>query len=124
MRSNEESREQQAARMIFLPIHTHTRGNTRRHWRHEWRETKEQRIMARLAVSACKNKPPFPVRVTLTRCGPRKLDRHNIPSALKAVVDGIADAYGVDDGDERWEFVFQQKQQSLYGVDIKLEAIP
>jgi hypothetical protein len=65
--------------------------------------------------------PVFPVKVTITRCGPRKLDVCNLGSALKAVVDGIADAYGVDDGDERWMFVFNQKKQSLYGVEISIE---
>jgi hypothetical protein len=108
---------------IFLNLHTKTRGNNRQHWRVDWQRTKTEREAAKWAVLAEKDRPPFPVKVTLVRCGPRKLDRHNIPSALKAVVDGIADAYGVDDGDDRWGFVFEQRKQSLYGVEIRIEAI-
>ena len=109
--------------MIFLPLHTHTRGNSRAHWRVEAGRTRTERTAACLAVKCAKDRPPFPVRVHLTRCGPRNLDRHNLPSALKGVIDGIADAYGVDDGDERWQFVFAQRKQSLYGVEIVLEPL-
>jgi hypothetical protein len=70
-----------------------------------------------------KDKPPFPVKVTFTRCSPRSLDKHNLPGALKHVIDGVADAYGVDDGDDRWQFVFTQRKQSMYGVEITIEAV-
>ena len=108
---------------LFLPVHTKTPGNTRRHWRIESKEARLQRDAACLLVKCCKDKPPFPVKVTLTRCSPRSLDRQNMGGAMKHVIDGIADAYGVDDGDEKWEFVFCQKRQSLYGVEITIEAI-
>ena len=108
---------------IFLPVHTKTPGNTRRHWSQESKEARAQRDAACLMVKVQKDKPQFPVRVTLIRCSPRKMDRHNLPGACKHVVDGIADAYGVDDGDERWEYRFEQRQQSTYGVEIVLESI-
>ena len=51
------------------------------------------------------------------------MDRHNLPGALKHIIDGIADAYGVDDGDERWEFVFGQRKYHIHGIEIEIEAI-
>ena len=109
--------------MIFLPIHTKTKDNQRGHWSKKHKDAATERSTAFWAVKALTSRPAFPVKVTITRCGPRRLDRQNLGSALKSIVDGIADAYGVDDGDERWEFVFTQKQQMLYGVDIKIEAL-
>ena len=108
--------------ILFIPIRTRTPGNSRRHWRKDWTEAKEQRQAARLMVQAWKDRPPFPVKVMLTRCSPRVMDRHNVPGAMKHIIDGIADAYGVDDGDPRWEFVFHQRKQSLYGVEILIEG--
>ena len=69
------------------------------------------------------SKPPFPVKVTLTRCSPRKLDKWNMGGAMKHIIDGIADAYGVDDGDDRWEFEFKQRKAKTHGVEIEIEAI-
>jgi hypothetical protein len=43
--------------------------------------------------------------------------------AMKHVIDGIADAYGVDDGDDRWEFEFKQRKTKNHGVEIEIEAI-
>ncbi len=109
---------------LFIQLRTSTRGNSRKHWRIDWQRTKLERETTRLAVLAeRKNLPPFPVRVTLTRCGPRFLDRHNLPSALKAVIDGIADAYGIDDGHDGWQFVFDQKLQKTHGVAISIAQI-
>ena len=108
--------------MIFLPIYTKTRDNERCHWRQKAKRTKLEREAAFWAVKASVM-PLFPVCVTITRCGPRKLDAVNLGSAMKAVIDGIADAYGVDDGDERWRWVFAQRKQSLYGVEIVIEVI-
>lgn len=108
--------------MIFLPLHLKTKDNQRGHWSKRASSSKVERRAAWLMVKAS-NPPPFPVRVTIIRCGPRKLDVTNLGSACKAVVDGIADAYGVDDGDERWRWVFAQRKQSLYGVEIVLESI-
>jgi hypothetical protein len=107
---------------IFLGLHIRTKDNLRGHWSKKAKEIKVEREAAYWAVKGCKA-PPFPVKVTLTRCGPRKLDVCNLGSAFKGVVDGIADAYGVDDGDERWQFVFAQRKQSLYGIEITIEPV-
>jgi hypothetical protein len=108
---------------VFIPVITTTPGNTRKHWRVEAKEAKAQRTAARHMVAVIKDKPPFPVRVTFTRCSPRSLDRQNMGGAMKHLIDGVADAYGVDDRDERWQFVFIQRKQSLCGVEITIEAV-
>jgi len=108
--------------MIVLSLHTTTPGNRRQHWAVEAKRAKTERTMARLSAKAA-NLPPFPVRVSLCRVGPRRADRHNLPGMLKHVIDGIADAYGVDDGDERWEFVFSQRIDKNHSVEITIEEI-
>jgi len=110
-------------------IHTTTPGNNRKHYMVEAKKAKEQRTMVanrfryRPAVSPL---PPFPVKVTFTRYSPRKMDKHNLPGALKHVVDGLCnDAYGIDDGDERWEELlhFEQAKGLLHEVKVEVEAI-
>ena len=106
----------------FLPLHTTTRGNNRQHWRVDAKKTKIERETAFFMVRQYKL-PPAPVKITLTRCGPRNLDKWNIPSALKAVIDGIADAYGIDDRhDDLLDFHFKQRKQSTYGVEVVIES--
>ena len=54
--------------------------------------------------------------VVLTRCGPRPLDSDNLASAFKGIRDGVARRIGVDDGDPRitWHYEqFRAKQQSV-----------
>ena len=45
----------------------------------------------------------------MTRCAPRRLDSDNLASACKNARDGIAAALGVDDGDERIEWRYEQE---------------
>ena len=110
--------------MLFLALHTRTKDNQRGHWSKKAKVSQVERRAAWLYVhSVRETRPLFPVKVTITRCGPRKLDVCNLGSALKAIVDGIADAYGVDDGDERWQWDLRQRKQALYGVEIVIEGI-
>jgi len=50
------------------------------------------------------------ISVRLTRVGPRRLDSDNLAAALKHVRDGVADALGVDDGDPRLEWIYDQQR--------------
>lgn len=84
-----------------------------------------QRYAARLAVSAqlgFRKWVEFPVAVRITRIATRKLDAHDgLPAACKSVVDGIADALGVDDGDEtRVTWTYAQETARTYGVRIEI----
>ena len=64
-----------------------------------------------------------PCRATITRLGPRRLDPDNKVAAMKGVIDGIAAAVGVDDGDPRWDWVWRQEASKTYGVRIEIEAL-
>jgi hypothetical protein len=64
-------------------------------------------------------------RITLTRIAPRKLDAHDgLRSALKPVVDGVADFFGCKDNDPRLEWRYEQRRGRIreYAVLITLEA--
>ena len=110
-----------------IPIRTYSETNTRGHWAPKAKRTKSQRgaakVEARSAFVAADEHYPAthpgetlrgrgvlsePVRITLTRIAPRKLDSGNLEAAFKAVQDGIADALGIDDGDDRLTWVYQQ----------------
>lgn len=51
----------------------------------------------------------FPIRVQFTRIGGRRLDRSNLPTALKAVEDAVAFMLGADDGSPLWCAEWQQR---------------
>lgn len=60
-------------------------------------------------------KPKGVINVELTRMiqRGRKLDKSNLPAAFKSIEDGIAEAFGVNDGDEtKWKCEhFQMKPE-------------
>jgi hypothetical protein len=92
-----------------------------------WR-TRQQRTKAtRASIWYCltwanKHLPSFPCRVTFERIGPRLLDSDNLAFAFKGCRDELAKFYGVDDGDPRWHWEYQQAQTPAYGVRIIIES--
>jgi hypothetical protein len=118
--------------VIDIPVRTSTPGNTRRHWRAEARDAKAQReaaakaamlALAGLATSERKALLASPqVVVKLTRFSQRKLDRQNVFGALKHVIDGVADALGVDDGSDWYEWTLPEQAKGKPGVRVELEA--
>jgi hypothetical protein len=59
----------------------------------------------------------------MTRYGPRTMDEGcGLNASLKPVRDGVADVFGVDDGDPRYEWVYRQEQAKHYGVRIVVES--
>ena len=72
--------------------------------------------------------PPqlVPCRVTLTRVGAGRLDPHDgLPSACKYIVDGIAEALGVDDGGPAVSWSYEQRKAppKTYAVDVRIERV-
>jgi hypothetical protein len=65
------------------------------------------------------------VVVTITRVSPRLLDDDNLRGALKAVRDGIADALGVDDRDERVRWRYRQIRGTVkyHAVDVSIAEV-
>jgi len=128
---------------IVLPIRTHSEANRREHWAPKAKRTKSQRgnakVKTRSAYVAADELMPRThpgktfrgkavlaedVTITLTRIAPRKLDSGNLEGVFKAVQDGVADALGIDDGDERLTWVYKQAQgapkQYEVWVDVEI----
>jgi hypothetical protein len=83
---------------------------------------KAQRNAVRLALGKLGSLlPALPVRVTLTRHGRKRLDDDNLAISLKAVRDGIADAYQVDDGSDQYRWEYDQVLGPAYAVEIRIE---
>lgn len=107
--------------MIELPLRIESCANKREHWATRARRTKAHRLAA-LAVPI----HPLPCIVTLTRVAPRKLDDDNLASGFKALRDGIADRFGVDDGDPRIRFKYDQVRGKAkeYAARVHVEPMP
>lgn len=108
---------------IIVPIRTVSEANAHTHWRARQKRAKEQRALARVAVICCNTATllRLPARITLTRLAPRTLDSDNLQGALKHIRDGVADAFGVDDGDERYDWRYAQEKAKEYGVRIEIQ---
>lgn len=64
--------------------------------------------------------PTLPLVVALTRVGPRLFDDDNNVSSLKHARDEIAEMLGVDDGDPRAKWVYDQRVGKQYAVEIEI----
>jgi hypothetical protein len=117
---------------LSLPIRTRNplngqTGNSRRAAAIRTKQRAHVRGIVRLAVSAALRSSGLrlPCSVRLTRVSAGKLDPWDgLPAALKAVVDGVSDAFGVRDDDPRlqWEKPEQRQcNRGTYGVDVRIE---
>ncbi len=106
--------------MITIPLRTVPGINAREHWRtHAGRVKKEREAVA--WVLAGKLRPPIPCSVRLTRVSPGyvAMDDDNLPGALKAVRDQVAEWLGVDDRDRsQVRYVYDQKR-GPWGITIE-----
>jgi hypothetical protein len=110
---------------VLIPIHTVSEANTRGHWASRARRARKQREAARVMVRAALagRATLDPQTVQLTRIAPRILDSDNLVSALKAVRDGVADAIGLDDGDPRLVWAYDQRKgkPGEYAVSVEIQ---
>lgn len=65
--------------------------------------------------------PSLPATATLTRIGPKPLDPDNLAASFKAVQDGIAQFFGVDDGSDAWTWVYAQ-EKGAYGLKVEIRS--
>ncbi len=111
-----------------LPVETSSEANGR-----EWRKRSNRTQAARrvvsaqlgrdlvyLAVFAAHYHAGGALRITFTRLGGRKLDRSNLPTALKATEDALCLMLGADDGDPRWQPAWEQEPGGAVGVRVEL----
>jgi hypothetical protein len=113
---------------IFVPVRTMSLPNQRGHWSKHSPLTREQKMFARNFVYREKKRPPLPVIITLTRICPKRnliKDSDNLAPAMKAVRDGVALAYGVDDkdldGTGQIEWHYDQRVGD-FGVQVDIES--
>lgn len=90
--------------------------NSREHWAARMRRTRQQRTTARLhmleqlgatrlrALAASRS-----LSITMVKRGGRVMDDDNLIAALKPWRDGIADALGIDDGDAKLRWSYEQR---------------
>ena len=104
---------------VEIPLRTVSTANSREHWAVKAKRTKSEREAAYYATPTGLR---VPLRVKLTRMGPRKLDTDNLAISLKGVRDGIADKCNIDDGCDLIKFEYAQEKSKQYGV--RMEFMP
>jgi hypothetical protein len=112
-------------RAVALPLVTVSEANAHGHWRGRQKRALEQRHATYLALRAHLGAPPAACRelklgVVLVRRATRALDGDNLQGALKAVRDGVADYLGLDDGDPRVLWRYEQQRALEPGVLVRL----
>ena len=116
---------------ITLPIKTVSEANSHTHWRVRAKRAKAQRAAAKLSCAAPFAREGFVTEVfgmpllaiTMTRISPSAgLDSDNLPSSMKHLRDGVADALGVDDRDRRivWSYAQERGPAKAYAVRIEV----
>lgn len=113
---------------VRLPLRTVSEANVKEHWAVRRKRTNLQRAMVSTAISMSTADEDMeritsssPIMVKITRIGKRRLDCDNLARSNKAIRDGIADALGIDDGDERIRWHYGQRTSNEgYWVEIKV----
>lgn len=109
---------------INLPFKLGRGLNDRKHWSVRSKQVKAERLATKMLVKHRYDKPPLPVVVTLTRLSAGTLDDDNLQGAMKAVRDGVADAYGVADNDPGLAFRYAQARcpRGEFGAQVTIEG--
>ena len=110
-----------------LPIQPVNRNNQRMHWAKLHRLTRAERHAACLITrsvldaSATAKIERLGAIVRLTKINKRRFYKgDNLNSSLKAIRDGIADAIGINDGDDRLEWEYDQRTEGRYAVEVEV----
>jgi hypothetical protein len=116
------------AAIMWLPIATVSETNDHSHYRNRMARAESHRTVTNIALKQLRDAgqlPPFPVRVTFSRVSQRPLDwGDNLNSSMKFIRDAIAKEYGVNDGDRRWEWDYDQDTpEPKCGVIVTIEPI-
>lgn len=106
-------------------IHTKTPGNSRKHWQHEARRAKRERGMVKTRLMLYSALPALPIHCTITRHSMGRIDKWNLGGTFKHIIDGIADAYRVDDRrDDLYDFQFEQAKapRGVHKVTLAIQT--
>ncbi len=107
-----------------IPVRTVSESNGREHWARKASRARMQRETARLTTRIFCADVDLPVVVQMSRVAPRELDDDNLRGALKAIRDGIADAFGVKDNDPRIEWQYAQERGSPKSYLVRVTITP
>lgn len=110
---------------IAIPMRTQgpNGGHDRQHWSKTNKARKTQRT-ATLAVLRCYlgTCPFLPATIVITRVGKgnRKMDTDNVATSTKGLRDAVAQWLGIDDGDERVDWVYRSRLGQEFAVEIRM----
>lgn len=109
---------------VIVPVHTvNPLNGSHGHWWTRNRRNQDHKVSTWAAVRECAH-VPLPIVVTLTRHSAGTLDDDNLRGALKAVRDGVALVYRIDDADPRIEWRYDQAKcrRGEHFVSITIEG--
>ncbi len=95
--------------------------NSREHWAVRKQRATDQRTAARCMLQSVMP-VSLPATIRIVRIGKRKMDSDGLAISAKHVRDGIADAFGVDDGSDLYSWEYAQEIGKSYGVRIEVTA--
>jgi len=118
---------------FILAVRIRSEANLSGHWRAKAARVKSQRSLTRTMTSQKLRELGLrPANllagdgclVVLTRIAPRSLDDDNLARSLKAIRDGVADAFKTDDGIKsklKWGYTQEKGRPKQYAVRIQIE---
>lgn len=111
-----------------IPVRTVSEANMREHWGRKAERTRNIRAVVAIVMRQPTVMPkagwtPLPKTITMTRIAPRMFDSDNSIRALKAVRDEIAKQIGIDDGDDRLTWRYEQRKGKVreHSVIVRIE---
>lgn len=108
---------------LTLPVRTYGPNGSHGHWSVTAKRRKELRF-ATLAFLRCNvGAAPFlPSTIVITRVGKQRMDDDNVAYACKGLRDAIAEWLGIDDGDERVDWIYRARTGKRYAVEVEMRA--
>lgn len=112
---------------VKLPIATVSESNKREHWTVSHKRHKSQKFQTRIGLLEEHIPQKLPVKITLTRYSPRKLDDDNLRGALKYIRDAVAEHFitgkapGRADDDPRMTWDYSQIKHSCKYVMVTFQ---
>ncbi|MBA4187758.1 MAG: hypothetical protein C0467_07040 [Planctomycetaceae bacterium] len=97
---------------LTLACRVVSEANRRDHWSVQRRRSEMQAAALHKALEGAglsHHTPPLPLSVTWARIGRQTLDDDNLSRAFKSLRDRLADWIGIDDGDDRIDWHYQQR---------------
>ena len=113
---------------VSIPIRTVSELNAREHHmaRHRRRQREKRAVYLPVLAALRKHGVAVPCSVMLTRVAPSNgLDQDNLVSSMKATVDAIAAALGVDDRSPQvaWSYDQRRGKPRQWAVEVRVVSL-